>query len=340
MESRPNSLHPPNNSFDSLSRCASFCSVDQQVEHHSSLNFNNNLSIMTSPNITPPTTMVDLYVVQKCWFAGTHVPPSVDYRRLLPCATNAEQVAYQSAHLYANGKPVRTIQLQKNGAGYGFLASGMLFWVRHIRAISTNGQSQIGEAHGIVQDGILGGNPHARRTAPSWDDTVAPFCFVGPHSSHAAARCLQQQPPGGAARQVQWFPVGPPATLEQLRQEWPDHAHWNNNRMAQNHRPHDNVFRSVAKDVTMNVSSTSSSSLDNESPSNNNSKRGGTENDSGLLWFSQSAQQQQQLPAGSQPPAKRACRTTSSEHASFLNEIYRNNKHRHDTAAPANMMLE
>ena len=287
--------------------------------------------------------MVDLYVVQKCWFAGINVPPSVDYSRLLTCVTNAEQVAYQSAHLYANGKTVRTIQLQKNGAGYGFLASGMLFWVRHIRAISTDGQAQVGEAHGIVQDGILGGNPHARRTAPSWDDRVAPFCFVGPHSSHAAAQCLQQQQnqEGGAAaaRQVQWFPVGQPATLDQLLQEWPDHANWNSNRNLQNnhHRSHDNLFRSVAKDVTMNTSSPPSS-FDNDSPPSS-SKRGGTENDSGLLWFSQSAQQQQQQ-YGSQPPAKRACRSASSEHASFLNEIYRNQHCPHDTTAPANMMME
>lgn len=303
----------------------------------------------TQPPPTTIATMVDLYVVQKCWFAGINVPPSVDYSRLLTCVTNAEQVAYQSAHLYANGKTVRTIQLQKNGAGYGFLASGMLFWVRHIRAISTNGQSQFGEAYGIVQDGILGGNPHARRTAPSWDDRVAPFCFVGPHSSHAAAQCLQQQQQaeGGAAaaaRQVQWFPVGQPATIDQLLQEWPDHANWNSNHSGQNnhHRPHDNAFRSVAKDVTMNMASSSSppSSFDNDTPPSS-SKRGGTENDSGLLWFSQSAQQQQQQQYGSnsQPPAKRACRSTSSEHASFLNEIYRN-KHHRDTGAPASMMME
>ena len=78
--------------------------------------------------------MLDLYVVQKCWFAGPHVKPAVDYRRLFSSVKDAEQVAYQSAHRFAK-QTVRTIQLQQQGSGgYGFVASGTLFWVRRVRA--------------------------------------------------------------------------------------------------------------------------------------------------------------------------------------------------------------
>ena len=282
---------------------------------------------------------IDLYVVQKCWFAGVHVPPAVDYSQLLVSLTDAEQVAYQSAHLYnRNGKRgVRTIQLQSNGVGYGFVADGMLFWVRKVRAACTistaavsSGTPRFGEAYGVVQEGILGGNPHARRTVNAADSDNAPVCcFVGPHSSHAAMKCLQEQlghQQEGSRHQVQWFSVGTPASLEQLQQDWPDHAQW---LQHSNQNTTNNSFRSVASDVDDN----NTMAMDDVDGSERSSaSKRGTENGTGL-WFNNGSHcyahnnnNLQHEPSAEfcgltpPPPSKRACRVSSSS----LNEIHHN----------------
>lgn len=205
--------------------------------------------------------MICLYVVQQCWFSGPHVRPPMDYLRLLPTARDAEQVAYASAHWYANNTNtnntnnntnntntnntngnnnknavVRTIQLPKKGNG--FVAAGQLFWVRPVRATPTTGANNVaaalapvsfGEAHCIVSRGIiLGDNDDSHNNSS---------IFVGPHSSHAAlqllvagtSRTTHGNNPPTSPRTVQWVPVGPPPSLDQLAQEWPSPTPYHNN---------------------------------------------------------------------------------------------------------------
>lgn len=182
-------------------------------------------------NSSDDCSVVKLYVVQKCWFSGAQVMPAVDYLRLLETKQQAEQVAYHSAHLWGNGSVVRTIQLPHQG-GYGFVSAGSLFWVREIAAIATTTTTttradRYGEAHAIIRHGILGGtgNANSRRGMEDVENVV----FVGPHSAHRALQQLTalSSPLPNHAR-LQWLPVGPPAHLQQLQTEWPDHASWKN----------------------------------------------------------------------------------------------------------------
>jgi len=266
------------------------------------------------------TQLLDLYVVQKCWFAGPHVKPAVDYRRLFLSIKDAEQVAYQSAHLFAKQKTVRTIQLQHGG--YGFVASGTLFWVRRVRALSTNGDPRVGEAHAILTHGLVsseGAAVEPRRVVQQQqqDSSAQPCVFVGPHSSHTALQfvtsssSMEETP----QRTVQWMPVGPPATVEQLACEWPDFAEWNNNN--QHHRSHHNGNDNM---MMMNDDSTSS-------------KRDASENDP-TLWFA-TASSETTAATAQPPPAKRACRPTTEDHARFFNEQIGVHGRNHEAASGA-----
>jgi hypothetical protein len=84
---------------------------------------------------------VFVYIVQRRGYAGWQQSqsPPVDYRRLLMTRSEADQVAYGSAHHFAQGGPVRTIQLPDGT--FGFVSANHLYWVRKVSATATNGSS-------------------------------------------------------------------------------------------------------------------------------------------------------------------------------------------------------
>lgn len=182
------------------------------------------------------------FVVQKCWYSGPKVTPTVDYLRLIPSLPEAEQVAYQSAHVFASGaSPVRTIQVpitHDAASSYGFVANGTLFWVRKIQACTSSGvavSSIVDSAHCILTHGIIGGtgNPGSRKGT---EDLTATRVFVGP-AGYAWA--LKQSarglvPPGSTC---QWVPVGKP-NLENITAEWPDRAMWHSPVQREQHHLH------------------------------------------------------------------------------------------------------
>lgn len=98
---------------------------------------------------------VELFAIQRCWFSGPHIEPSVDCHRLFTSRREAEEVAYHSAHAYANQSiqtaqslgtrqqfngSVRTTllpQTSPNGrpsSSHAFQTCGKLFWVRSLQA--------------------------------------------------------------------------------------------------------------------------------------------------------------------------------------------------------------
>jgi len=93
---------------------------------------------------------IELFVIQRCWFSGPNVEPSVDCRRLFTSRREAEEVAYHCAHAYANqnnnnnpsrsvpNASVKTILLPPSASGptssYAFQTCGKLFWVRSLKA--------------------------------------------------------------------------------------------------------------------------------------------------------------------------------------------------------------
>lgn len=281
-----------------------------------------------------PAATVDLYVVQKCWFAGPVVSAAVDYLRLLTTSKDAEQVAYQSAHLYNNsvnrnssrGGPVRTIQLP-HSPHYGFVAAGQLFWVRSVPAASTVPLPpqgwRCGEAHCLVTDGILSGEgrnaSHRRRGFAS--STAEALVYVGPHSSHAALRLAARAGSVAAGSTVQWVPVGQPSTVAQLTREWPDSATWHPHH-------HSSSSSSVATVADVGMDETSSSILSSTkrvvSDAENSwfSGGGGCARGTGEVVAAAEKEHRMMMDSPSPPrPTKRACRTTSATHAAFLNAI-------------------
>jgi hypothetical protein len=171
---------------------------------------------------------VFVYIVQRRGYAGWQQSqsPPVDYRRLLMTRSEADQVAYGSAHHFAQGGPVRTIQLPDGT--FGFVSANHLYWVRKVSATATtNGSSNnnhsnnnkiFGEAHCVLSDGLLGGTCPRRHVLVAERHSI----YVGPHSAHAALQYLMSNrslAERGAT--IQWVPVGPPPSLAQLAQEWP-----------------------------------------------------------------------------------------------------------------------
>jgi hypothetical protein len=97
---------------------------------------------------------MELFVIQRCWYSGPHIEPSVDCRRLFTSRREAEEVAYHSAHDYANrsifasnnvtsplrphvNAAVKTILLPPSAnatSSYAFQTCGKLFWVRSVTA--------------------------------------------------------------------------------------------------------------------------------------------------------------------------------------------------------------
>lgn len=191
------------------------------ADHHTTTNTIHMMDDDGVPNTTAGSKsnrVIIVYIVQRRWYAGPCTTPPVDYRRLLRSRTEADQVAYHSAHQF--GPVVRTLQLPDGSLG--FLASNHLFWVRAVQAQSTipipDHSTGMDEAHCIVSDNLLGGTTTTRRAALCAEPHAI---FVGPQSAHAALQWLQQH---GTNRTLQWVPVGPPPSPEQLAQEWPGAA--------------------------------------------------------------------------------------------------------------------
>jgi hypothetical protein len=169
----------------------------------------------------PSCRIIDLYAVQKCWYSGPLVTPTVDYLRLLRTPREAEQIAYHSAHGWAQSSAVRTIALPAHPSQHAFVAAGQVFWIRRVRAqvvATASADERWDHAHCIVAHGILGGSGGSvrRRDAPE-----APIrIFVGPQSAHRALQLIA----GGAVpagSTVQWVPVGAPPTVQHIPNEWP-----------------------------------------------------------------------------------------------------------------------
>lgn len=186
-----------------------------------------------SVNITPrheDTQQCNFFVVQKCWHSGPNVTPPVDYLRLLPSIGEAEQVAYQSAHTFSGGtSPVRTIQLPMKdhaASSYGFVANGVLFWIRRIHALTSAGVAVnpiVDSAHCILTHGVIGdtGNANSRRGIENVNSARA---FVGPAGyAWALKQSASGLIPSGST--CQWVPVGKP-NFENITAEWPDRNTW------------------------------------------------------------------------------------------------------------------
>lgn len=160
-----------------------------------------------------------VYIVQRSGYAGLQQSQApVDYRRLLMSRSDADQIAYGSAHHFANGTPVRTIQLPDGS--FGFVAANYLFWVRKVAATATTaaGICKFNEAHCVLSEGLLGGTAKRRNILLTEKHSI----FVGPHSSHAALQFLMGNPQlAERGAKIQWVPVGPPPSLAQLAREWP-----------------------------------------------------------------------------------------------------------------------
>jgi hypothetical protein len=189
----------------------------------------------TLPSVVTPSgthrlddTLMDLYAVQKCWYSGPHVAPTVDYLRLLRTPREAEQIAYHSAHLLAQQSgagAVRTIALPAHPSQHAFVAAGLVFWVRRVRALvvatSTMGHNDAAwdHAHCIVSHGILGGSGGSVRRRETADAPLR--IFVGPQSAHRALQLICGGGAVPAGSTVQWVPVGAPPTVQHIPNEWP-----------------------------------------------------------------------------------------------------------------------
>jgi hypothetical protein len=211
------------------------------------------------PSVSMATTL-DVYVVQKCWHSGpmsNDESSAVDYLRLLPNRTCAEEVAMRSAHAYAQaGGPstatttlVQTILLP-NGGGYGFVTRGRLFWTRTVAAMIVSEQSSSNSqppghyttgsvvAHALLSNGVIGGtgNLHSRRGTEAKDGCV----LIGPPAlaSQWAISKAKQQRAGSASSNgfVTWVPFGPPppAADSAFWKEWPDLDRWSGNANSSN----------------------------------------------------------------------------------------------------------
>jgi hypothetical protein len=222
---------------------------------------------------------VFVYIVQRSGYAGwQQSQPPVDYRRLLMTRAEADQVAYGSAHHFANGGPVRTIQLPDGS--FGSVSSNYLFWVRKVSATSTTasgastnnatggGANKVvfGEAHCVLSDGLLGGTSKRRNMLVAEKHSI----FVGPHSSHAALQYLtSHRSLAEKGATIQWVPVGLPPSLDQLAQEWP---------MAVGMTT--TTIHAPPGSTTMDVSESSLRSTS----SSRSSKRAGDDDDN-VVWF-------------------------------------------------------
>ena len=248
------------------------------------------------------TELKSFFVVQKCWYSGPKVTPTLDYLRLIPSVSEAEQVAYQSAQTYSGGvTPVRTIQLsnkQSAASTYGFVSSGTLFWVRRILAYTAAGvpvSSVIDSAHCILTNGVIGGtgNGNSRRGS---EDINSVRVFVGPAGyAWALKQSTNGQVPAGST--CQWVPVGKP-NLSNITGEWPDRNTWNT---VMNHQMNNQGHgKRISESTEANhwFSSSSCSDSDPDEPLRNHDNHGR------LLA---KAYQESETSFPSLPPAKRLC---------------------------------
>jgi hypothetical protein len=143
-----------------------------------------------------------------------------------------------SSHTNASASTSGTTMNSNTTSSYGFLTCGRLFWVRPVVAKVTTATpaASYGEAHCIVTHGLFGNctvqrpcsAPAAAASSTETEENATGLIFVGPHSSHAALQLISSsnsnnstgvEVPAGST--VQWVPVGPPPSLDQLAREWP-----------------------------------------------------------------------------------------------------------------------
>ena len=142
------------------------------------------------------TAICPLFVLRASWFEGPHFQPSIDLPLLFFNQSAAEQVALQSAQVYSQQHPVRTIL---NGNDYSFATRGRLFWIRCIEATIVHDQlqppqtlstefSHQQQAYCIMARHVIGGtgNPNSRRGTEHRQG-----CVVVASNKAAAQRHLQ-----------------------------------------------------------------------------------------------------------------------------------------------------
>ncbi|CAB9500276.1 expressed unknown protein [Seminavis robusta] len=154
---------------------------------------------------------MELFVIQRCWYSGPHVEPSVDCRRLFTSRREAEEVAYHSAHEFANqnifataaannAKPatVKTLLLPPYAncgeSSYAFQTCGKLFWVRSLQATIVPfvfGATSFDKAEVVFTEGIIGGtgNRNSRRGSEAKSGHV----FCGADAKRCAIDALTQK---------------------------------------------------------------------------------------------------------------------------------------------------
>jgi hypothetical protein len=266
-QNQPQLIGIPNTNTSMMGVSSMTSSSIPQQQHQHQQQYGNTTT--TTANNNNGLDIATFYIVQKCWYSGPKIPVTVDYLRLLPSIAQAEQVAYQSAHTYAsvsssgasfkNSGVVRTIQIpvhhQHNTNGpsaaattttnstvassYGFVANGLLFWIRRINVWVASGvpiNTVVDSAHCILTNGIIGipnSNSNNYRTSTivlhnnneQQQSQNQPCAFVGPAGyAWALQQSASGQIPIGST--CQWVPVGKP-NFDNITGEWPDRHEWN-----------------------------------------------------------------------------------------------------------------
>ena len=195
---------------------------------------------MTSMQADQPTNhiIIDLYVVQRCWFSGPKTFAPVEYARLFSTAADAESLAHQSAHAFAlqHQEPVRTLQLQSGGKNsYGFVAAGSLFWIRLVKALVVGdggGGADASGAHALLacnQQTLWSPAGTNARRINTQSTQHPPAVFVGSSSLASAQQFAsaimqeqQQQQRQQSHVRVVWLPIGQLSSIDYWWREWPD----------------------------------------------------------------------------------------------------------------------
>jgi hypothetical protein len=180
------------------------------------------------------------------WYAATTTATSTSLPNKAAVVRTIQLPRGRMSH-HNNSNNVASTATTTTTSSYGFLTCGRLFWVRPVvakvttTATTPSSSLSFGEAHCIVTAGLFGNctsylPPRPCSAATSTQDSssaaATSLIFVGPHSSHAALQLISSSftsssnnsstvvvvPPGST---VQWVPVGPPPSLDQLAREWP-----------------------------------------------------------------------------------------------------------------------
>jgi hypothetical protein len=180
--------------------------------------------LSSSLSASTSTSTAQLFIVQKCWFDGPRIQPSLDLPILFSQRSHAEAVAARSAHAYSRGEPVRTILLDHDG--YAFATTGQLFWVRNVEGMvadTTKSPSNL-RAFCVLNRFVVGGtgNPNSRRGSERRQG-----CVVIANGEASAHSLLGEISPGS---KVQVLPISEGAGVlsqyDSILQFWPDACDW------------------------------------------------------------------------------------------------------------------